>query len=61
MVRENRLRVDALFSVVRVRRVGADELRPLDPLLRSFVNVNTPDELEVARRILVQGDAACGS
>ncbi|MCK7528891.1 MAG: NTP transferase domain-containing protein [Ignavibacteriales bacterium] len=56
------LRVDALFSAVRVRRVVADELRPLDPLLRSFLNVNTPDELEVARRILEQGgDGACAS
>jgi molybdopterin-guanine dinucleotide biosynthesis protein A len=62
MVREDRLRVDALFSAVRVRRVDADELRPLDPLLRSFMNVNTPDDLEVARRILEQGgEAACGS
>ena len=62
MIRENRLRVDALFSAVRVRRVAADELRPLDPLLQSFMNVNTPDELEVARRILGQGgEAACGS
>jgi len=52
MIRENRRRVDALFSAVRVRRVAADELRPLDPLLRSFMNVNTPDELEAARRIL---------
>ena len=62
MVREDRLRVDALFAAVRVRRVAADELRPLDPLLRSFMNVNTPDDLDVARRILEQGgDAACGS
>ena len=62
MVRENHLRVDALFSAVRVRRVAADELRPLDPLLRSFMNVNTPDELEIARRILEQGgEAVCGS
>ena len=62
MVREDRLRVDALFSAVRVRRVVPDELRPLDPLLRSFMNVNTPDELEVARRMLGQGGAAaCAS
>ena len=62
MVRADRLRVDALFSAVRVRRVVPDELRPLDPLLRSFMNVNTPDELEVARRILGQGGAAaCAS
>ncbi len=60
MVRENRLRVDALFSDLRVRRVGAAELRPMDPLLRSFMNVNTPDELEVARHALGDGgDAAC--
>ncbi len=60
MVRENRLRVDALFSDLRVRRVGAAELRPMDPLLRSFMNVNTPDELEVARQALGDGgDAAC--
>ena len=62
MVRENRLRVDALFSAVRVRRVASDELRPLDPLLRSFMNVNTPDELEAARQVLGQGGkAACES
>jgi molybdopterin-guanine dinucleotide biosynthesis protein A len=62
MVRENRLRVDALFSAVRVRHVAADELRPLDPLLRSFMNVNTPEELEAARRILAQGgETACAS
>jgi molybdopterin-guanine dinucleotide biosynthesis protein A len=62
MVREDRLRVDALFSAVRVRRVAADELRPLDPLLRSFMNVNTPDELEAARQVLGQGgNAACES
>jgi len=62
MVRENHLRVDALFSAVRVRRVDADELRPLDPLLRSFLNVNTLEELEAARRILGQGgEATCVS
>jgi molybdopterin-guanine dinucleotide biosynthesis protein A len=62
MVREDRLRVDALFSAVRVRRVASDELRPLDPLLRSFMNVNTPEALEAARQALAQGgETACGS
>lgn len=62
MIREDRLRVDALFSAVRVRRVTAEELRPLDPLLRFFTNVNTPDELEAARQVLGQGGTgACGS
>jgi molybdopterin-guanine dinucleotide biosynthesis protein A len=54
MVRERRLRVDELFASVRVRLVDAVELRPLDPCLRSFLNVNTPEELEAARRLLEQ-------
>ena len=62
MIREDRLRLDRLFSAVRVRWVDADEVRPLDPSLRSFVNVNTPEELEAARRDLgPRGDAACAS
>ena len=62
MVREARLRVDELFSAVRVRCVDADELRRLDPSLRSFMNVNTPNELEAARQTLEHaGDARCGS
>ena len=61
MIREDRLRVDELLSAVRVRRVAAEEFRPLDPTLRSFTNVNTPDDLEAARCILAQGEAACGS
>jgi molybdopterin-guanine dinucleotide biosynthesis protein A len=62
MIRENRLRVDALYAAVRVRRVGEDELRPLDPSLRCFLNVNTPEELEAARRLLGRGgEAVCES
>jgi molybdopterin-guanine dinucleotide biosynthesis protein A len=62
MVREDRLRLDRLFSAVRVRWVDADEVRPLDPSLRSFLNVNTPEELEAARRVLGPGgDVACVS
>ena len=62
MIREDRLRVDELLAVVRVRRVDAEELRRLDPSLRSFLNVNTPEELEAARRLLDQeGEAVCAS
>lgn len=62
MVRDNQLRVDSLFPAVRVRRVDADELRPLDPSLGSFMNVNTPDELDAARQALERrGDAPCAS
>lgn len=44
-----RMRVISFFDDVRVREVGPDELRAVDPELRSFTNLNTPEELEAAR------------
>lgn len=43
------MRVISFFGDVRVRAVGAEELRRSDPELRAFTNVNTPEELERAR------------
>jgi molybdopterin-guanine dinucleotide biosynthesis protein A len=40
---------------LRVRVVTPEELRPLDPQARSFMNVNTPDDLAAARYLLEQG------
>lgn len=42
---ENRLRVIAFFDALRVRAVEEDALRAVDPTLRAFTNVNTPEEL----------------
>ncbi len=47
-----RLKVEELFADVRVREVSEEELRTLDPELRCFVNVNTPEELEAVRRLV---------
>jgi molybdopterin-guanine dinucleotide biosynthesis protein A len=44
-------RMISFLDDVRVRRVAEDELREHDPDLRSFFNVNTPDDLGEARRI----------
>jgi len=41
-------RLNAFHPDVRVRYVGADDMRPHDPELRSLVNVNTPEELQQA-------------
>lgn len=41
----SRMRVISFFPEVRVSEVGEDELRAVDPDLRSFTNVNTPEEL----------------
>jgi molybdopterin-guanine dinucleotide biosynthesis protein A len=45
---ENRLRVIAFFDQVRVEAVEESELRGVDPELRAFTNVNTPEELASA-------------
>jgi molybdopterin-guanine dinucleotide biosynthesis protein A len=46
---EGRLRVISFFGEVRVREIAESELRAVDPELRSFTNLNTPDELAAAR------------
>lgn len=50
-----RLKIIRFYDEVRVRYVDEGEMTPFDPDLRSFVNVNTPDELADAQ------DAARGS
>ena len=47
-IAENRLRVISFFDQVRVLAVEEPELRAADPTLRSFTNVNTPEELASA-------------
>ena len=46
-------RMISYLGDVRVREVGEEELRRLDPELRSFFNVNTPEDLEWARSAAV--------
>jgi molybdopterin-guanine dinucleotide biosynthesis protein A len=48
----NRLKIVGFLPEVRVRTVVADELRPLDPELRAFQNLNTPEEFHAATRHL---------
>jgi molybdopterin-guanine dinucleotide biosynthesis protein A len=55
MIRADSLKIDRLFPSVRLRTVEAEELRPLDPSLRCFVNVNTREELEDAIRLADEG------
>ncbi len=47
----DRLKIDQLFSAVRLRVVEGDALRAMDPLQRAFVNVNTREDLEAAARV----------
>jgi molybdopterin-guanine dinucleotide biosynthesis protein A len=43
---------------LRVRQVGEEELRTWDPVLRSLMNINTPDDYERARGMLTRSAPA---
>ncbi|MCC6727913.1 MAG: molybdenum cofactor guanylyltransferase [Chthonomonadales bacterium] len=43
-IAEGRLAVHAALEAVRLREVCEDELRSVDPDLRSFTNLNTPED-----------------
>ncbi len=47
-------RMIAFLDAVLVRTVSEEEVRLVDPAWLSFFNVNTPDDLERARRILAR-------
>ena len=49
---EGQRRVISFMPDVRTRYVQEDELRRVDPDLRSFVNANTPEEWEAALDLL---------
>jgi molybdopterin-guanine dinucleotide biosynthesis protein A len=48
-IRAGRRRIISFFPHVRVRYVTPEDVAPFDPELRSFRNVNTPEEWEVVR------------
>ncbi|MFQ5693427.1 MAG: molybdenum cofactor guanylyltransferase [Nitrospinota bacterium] len=48
LIAENRLAIMGVFSQVRTRKVTPEEIAPLDPQFLSFMNCNTPEDLEAA-------------
>lgn len=51
-LRRGERRVASFLADVRTRYVTEEEIRPLDPALRSFLNVNTPEEWAEVRPFL---------
>lgn len=47
----DRLKIIGFYESVRVRYLDEPEYLPLDPQKHSFLNINTPEELEAARRL----------
>ena len=50
------LKIERLLSLVRVRYVEAEEIDSFDPEHLSFFNINTKEDLELARKI-ARGDS----
>ena len=52
---QGELRVRALFDLVKVRYVEADEINSFDPKHLSFFNINTEADLEMAQQLATGG------
>lgn len=50
-LRENKLKISDLFSLVETHYVEEDEICRFEPELKVFVNVNTLEELQLARKM----------
>ena len=48
------LKVDRLYAQVHLKTIPYERFRAVDPSLRSFFNVNTPEDLQTARRMYGQ-------
>jgi molybdopterin-guanine dinucleotide biosynthesis protein A len=59
-LREQRLQTVGFLADVRVREIGLAEISKIDPELSSFFSVNTPDALEVARRMKMKSRSRSG-
>ncbi|MDE2843297.1 MAG: molybdenum cofactor guanylyltransferase [Chloroflexota bacterium] len=49
----NDLKISGFFDQVRVKYLAQEEIETFDPALHSFFNVNSPEDLELARELAV--------
>ncbi|MDD5704250.1 MAG: molybdenum cofactor guanylyltransferase [Dehalococcoidales bacterium] len=58
MLKQDKLNVNKLLSLVRARYVEAEEIDRFDPEHLSFFNINTKADLEIAREMISKGNYA---
>lgn len=56
LLERRELRIFDFFDKVNVRYIEADEIQAVDPEMLSFFNINTPTDLERARRLILDGE-----
>jgi molybdopterin-guanine dinucleotide biosynthesis protein A len=50
------LRIVNFFHRIRVRYIDETEIRKVDPHMRSLININTEEEMDAVREILVEAE-----
>jgi molybdopterin-guanine dinucleotide biosynthesis protein A len=53
-IETGQLKMSAFYQGLNIRYVEESEIRPVDPDLRSFMNINTPDEWRLAQQLAGQ-------
>ncbi len=61
LLEQNELRINELFTMVRVRYIGEDEINRFDPEHLSFFNVNGKADLNRARSLATEREWTTGS
>lgn len=54
-LRANKVKIQLAFRSNRVKHIPEDQLRSVDPELRSFLNINTPQDLARAEEMIAKG------
>jgi len=54
LLEQNELRIDKLFSMVKVKYVEEDEINRFDPEHLSFFNINNQDDLDRAKKLATE-------
>ena len=51
-LKQGELKADHLYTKIRLKKFPYEQLQSIDPGLRSFFNVNTPQDVDTAERLL---------
>ncbi|MHC1578603.1 MAG: molybdenum cofactor guanylyltransferase [Dehalococcoidia bacterium] len=54
LLAQNQLQISKLFGMVRVNYVEEDKVNSFDPEHLSFFNINSPTDLELARKLAIE-------
>ena len=51
-LKNGNVKTDGIYGLLKVKKVDYEQLQRVDPQLKSFINVNTPDDLRMVRQVL---------